>query len=262
MKQNILGNFNITRHQMYPKFDASQTLQVLNSEESKTIELLVLSDKRKWQELIQAGNYKLTADPRQYGILYHNLANTLSNHLAETVIPKTPLDFFLFDEFNEKWEKEPSGFIHNDWANYAKCMNEFALPEEAQFYQPTHAIALVLAISLPEVGSGIELYDAFHGEKINARELLAIRQKQQYSLRPYKIGHATLFCPFQFHSGHCAQVGTLKSTDKRIVLVAFLIRFRKNDYSEWHMFRMCKGATLEYGDEALYGLPENVLNDR
>lgn len=262
MKQNILSSFNITRHQMYPKFDFSHTLQVLSGQESQTVESWVLSDKQMWQELIQSGNFKLTANRQRYELLYNSLANTLSNHLQEAVIPKTPLDFFLFDEFNEKWEKEPSGFIHNDWANYAKCMNEFALAEEAQFYQPTHAIALVLAISLPEIGSGIELYDAFHGEKINARELLAIRQKQQYSLRPYKIGHATLFCPFQFHSGHCAQVGTLKSTDKRIVLVAFLIRFSKRNYSEWHMFRMCKGATLEYGDEALYGLPEDVLDGR
>lgn len=262
MNQNILSTFNVTRHQMFPKFDESKTLKILDNQESKIIESYVFSDRRKWQKLIQEGNYKLTAHEQRYNLLYHKLISALTNHLKENVLLKTPLDFFLFDEFNHKWEKEPSGFIHNDWGNYAKCMQEFAKPEEAQYYQPTHAIALVLAIALPEVGSGIELYDAFHGEKISAKKLLAIREQQAFSLRNYRIGHATLFCPFQFHSGHCAQPGTLKSTDKRIVLVAFLIRYNKNPQSEWHMFRMCKGATLEYGDEALYGLPDDVLHNR
>lgn len=247
---------------MVPSFDASSTIPILEPAQTHDIKHLILEDRAHWQELIQQGNYKLTASKQKYQVLYQQLVSALSSHLNEKVVPKTLLDFFLFDKFDERWEKEPSGFIHNDWGNYSKCMQEFASQDDIPFYNPSHAIALVLAITLPDAGSGIELYDAFHGEDISAKMLLQHRANKTYSLREYKLGHATLFCPFQFHSGHCADEGTLKTTDQRMVLVAFLIKYEAPDNHEWHMFRMCKGATLEYGDEALYGFDDDILEGR
>ena len=254
--------FNLTRQMMSPKFNESAQVHVFDRNQAHLIATQVAHDKPLWKELIQKGNYKLTADKKRYAVMYEQLTDALSNHLLEPVILKTPLDFFLFDRFDARWGKEPSGFIHNDWGNYAKCMREFANPEDMAFYDPSQAIALVLAIELPESGSGIELYDAFHGEKgVNGKTLLEKRKRRDYSLFNYTVGEATLFCPFQYHSGHCAEEGTLKDTDKRLVLVAFLIKLVKDEGAQWHMFRMCKGATLEYGDESLYGLADDVLNN-
>jgi len=259
MENSLLGEFNLSREQMVPKFNESKDIQILNPSELVATEKLIYEDKNNWEELIQAGNYKLTADTEKYSFLYKNLVKGLSDHIGCDVKLKTPLDFFLFDKFDKEWEDKPSGFIHNDWGNYSICMREFAKNEDIQYYEPSHAIALVLAITLPNIGSGIELYDAFHGEGVGGKKLLQQRKDKQYSLREYQIGHATMFCPFQFHSGHCADKGTLKSSDTRMVLVAFLVKYKKDDIDEWHMFRMCKGATLEYGDEKLYGLPEEIL---
>ena len=259
-QSNYLGEFNLVRAQMVPKFNESSDIEVLNAAEIIETRQLILRDRESWLELIQKGNYKLTANVKKYDFLYHNLVAALSEHLACNVKVKTPLDFFLFDQFNQRWEQEPSGFIHNDWMNYSKCMQDFANPEDVIFYDPSHAVALVLAITLPEVGSGIELYDAFHAEKgVNGKALLSLRAEKKFSLRKYRAGYATLFCPFQYHSGHCAEKGTLKETDSRMVLVAFLVKYKRENLEEWHMFRMCKGATLEYGDESLYGLPEDIL---
>lgn len=254
--------FNLTRQMMSPKFNESAQLHVLDSHQVQLIVSQVLEDRPLWKKLIQEGNFKLTADKTRYAPMYTRLTAALSNYLLEPVILKTPLDFFLFDQFDARWEKEPSGFIHNDWGNYAKCMREFADPEDMPFYDPSQAIALVLALELPQSGSGIELYDAFHGERgVNGKTLLEKRRHRDYTLFNYTVGEATLFCPFQYHSGHCAQEGTLKADDKRLVLVAFLIKLVKEKGSQWHMFRMCKGATLEYGDESLYGLADDVLSN-
>jgi hypothetical protein len=248
---------------MFPEFNFSSNISVLDEQEVEAIRELVLADKNNWENLIQKGNYKLSADTQRYDVLYKNLIQSMENHLGEAVKLKTSLDFFLFDKFDSRWEKEPSGFIHNDWGNYSKCMHEFAKNEEIDFYNPSKAIALVLPVELPECGSGVELYDAFHAEKdVKGKALLNMRANKEYSLREYQKGGATLFCPFQFHSGHCADEGTLKETDMRIVLVAFLIKYESDTRNEWHAFRMCKGATLEYGDETLYGLPEGILADR
>ncbi|MFM9889820.1 MAG: hypothetical protein ACKVOE_04125 [Rickettsiales bacterium] len=252
--------FNLTRTMMVPKFNESAQIPVLDEAQTHLISTYVRQDKSLWKRLIQQGNYKLTADKEKYALLYQNLISSLSRHLDIPVVLKTPLDFFLFDIFDSKWEKEPSGFIHNDWNNYAKCMREFAVEADLPHYDPSHSIALVLAIELPSAGSGIELYDAFHSEEgVNGKTLLAMRHERNFVLQKYRLGEATLFCPFQYHSGHCAEEGTLKTDDSRAVLVAFLIKYNGPKQEEWHMFRMCKGATLEYGDESLYGLPEDIL---
>jgi hypothetical protein len=260
MTDNILGKFDLTRIQMVPPFGKSRNLPIISTSDAKLVEQIIYKEKSKWNELIQKGNYKLTADSKKFAFLYESLIYKLSDYLSCNVKLKTPLDFFLFDKFDKEWEDKPSGFIHNDWGNYSICMKEFAKKEDIAHYDPSNAIALVLAISLPEKGSGIELYDAFHGEKgVSGKTLLQQRATQSYSLRKYDIGSATLFCPFQYHSGHCAEKGTLETTDSRFVLVAFLVKYRKEAEEEWHMFRMCKGATLEYGDESLYGLHDDIL---
>lgn len=259
---NILGKFRLNRQQMQPAFDHVSNIKILDTDNVFMLKDRVFEERRHWVEILQKGNYKLTADKERYHLLYETLIEQLEMHLGEKVIAKTCLDFFLFDVFDDRWESEPSGFIHNDWGNFSTCLSEFADKAQAHCYQPHEAIALVLPIALPACGSGLELYDVFHAEGVSGKVLLNMREKERFRVIPYTLGEATLFCPYQFHSGACAKPNTLKATDTRIVLVAFLIRYTEGAHSAWHMFRMCKGATLEYKDKALYDLKEDTLNQQ
>lgn len=257
---NFFDKFALQREDMSPPYGQTNQIACLDLNEIDAIKNLIYNNKSQWDEILQKGNFKLSANFDVFPGLYEKLLASLAHHLSEPVQIQTPLDFFIFDKFDSRWETQPSGFIHNDWGNFAKCMQEFTHPDEKHYYEKENAIALVMPIVLPHCGSGLELYDAFHEEKITAKELLDRRKKEDYTYIPYALGEATVFCPFQYHSGYCAKKGTLKDTDSRIVLVAFLIRYTKNGNSCWHMFRMCKGATLEYSDKDLYNLDTTTLN--
>jgi len=260
-QQPFLGKFALNRHAMYPPYGVHRQLLTLTATDTAIIEQQVFKDKSKWLEILQKGNYKLSADKTNYAPLYQKLTQALEGYLGEPVSAQTQLDFFLFDKFDQRFEKEPSGFIHNDWGNFTKCIKEFAKPNTGAFYQPENAIALVLPIALPQCGSGLELYDVFHGEGVSGKDMMKRRETGDYELVRYSLGESTLFCPYQFHSGAIAKPNTLKDSDRRIVLVAFLIRYDEGDGPCWHMFRMCKGATLEYEDKSLYAIPDENVNE-
>ena len=227
----------LTRHDMSPPFEEVGRVECFDYVTMAELKNKIMADKDNWNRLIQDNSYKYTAKQEDNQSIYNNFITKLESHLKKPVKLKTNLDFFVLHPFNAKWETEPSGFIHNDWSNYSICIKEFCNPEDIVNYDRTHAIAIVLPVCMPEAGSGLELYDSFYKEPRGTKELLHDRAEGKFDFIPYTEGEAVLFCPFRFHSGYCAKPGTLKDSDTRIVMVAFLIRYKSETKDEWHVFR-------------------------